>query len=825
MLIKFFALSLWGCVAFGNNHLALRLKKDLDSFYSFSVLKKYSFHKSIFHFKEQSDASDRFIENLNIISPCGNISGKNIGAAILMHFYPLDVSEVQSSLRYRVNKLGTSIVNDLDAIKNELIKLEKRQVLDDLDLFYLKKLSEKLLLNLEEFSKKFDKFTQEDKSDYVEQILIRYKSLYDSSRRTYFSGFSSYENYLHQQSVLISVEKEVFLHGSFEQKSHLALIPLQRVLRSNQGEASFYQKVHSKFAEERKVTGLMVQANELDHAKDYIRRVVKEASKSEVFSLLLYIKEMLFSIKPLRSEAQLLIDNFLSNEILMALSLQGESYESSVPVLFCVNRLESWGAVAIRSRVTEAYNKPHKMENIICILLEEILLLGAKFQDAMIETTSNNEALEYEKDVIKERLQNFEINFELLVPEVDRFIHARASLNYSARQAEEFFLNYVVDMITSKKMLAQVGETIFKDSQEYITELSTEASLWIERKKFLIIVDSLLKKKGSTLTSYSADDLSKWLQENYKSMDFLKHKSKIITKLKSYSSDLDYILFIYNYLEGNLEKETPITKGMQNKIKSALRFYLRKGYVNESFWGEKDVFFKEGIERFFDKILKICTYYYDSYSLALEPLVKERVLSSFFAKLRSNEIYIDDGQIVNNKAKLYRYAMLAQTIVYVRQMISFGSLFLRESHITDEVVEKFIQENIGEVEDFDRSDFLGELQRIAKDFYLYLVHEVKQDRDSSADFKEIEYMVSAVSKSPGTKRYYKYLLSVFKENFISGSKSFLRNIILDNFAKEINSIYSELAKGIKSYLGSDFKDEGICRRFDFMRSGLVSTSN
>jgi hypothetical protein len=93
------------------------------------------------------------------------------------------------------------------------------------------------------------------------------------------------------------------------------------------------------------------------------------------------------------------------------------------------------------------------------------------------------------------------------------------------------------------------------------------------------------------------------------------------------------------------------------------------------------------------------------------------------------------------------------------------------------------------------------------------------------DLEEIEFMVNSVSKNPGTKIYYKYLLSIFKERFISGDKSLSKNIILDSFAKEIDVIYSDLSKGVKSYLNYDLEIEGIYRDFSFMRSGLKSTSN
>jgi hypothetical protein len=302
-------------------------------------------------------------------------------------------------------------------------------------------------------------------------------------------------------------------------------------------------------------------------------------------------------------------------------------------------------------------------------------------------------------------------------------------------------------------------------------------------------------------------------------------RKQFVEKIKSYlpCKDHGYALFVHKYLSDNIEKKDPIYFGMQKRLKRSLNFYLRKGYLTASFLGEKEKILQERLEKLFNRILDFCTYYNDIYSLVLNPLIRERVLHIFFEDFSKNKTNLTDDNIVENKTKLFRYAMISQTITYVRQMISCGVLFLGEDKISDSMVKDYVEENISErVILLDKKEFLLELERISIGFYYYLLSNILQKREESKDLDLIKNMIKILNKSPGTKHYYNYLISLFKKMFVAQSKVEFESVVLSCFSQDINLIFRKLHKDVLVYLESEDKAEGLCRRYDFLKSGYGS---
>jgi hypothetical protein len=508
MFTKSFLFIAWSFCVFGSNHfdesLISNLKKNINLFYSPTKIRISSFDVSFSNLKKNQKNAKKFLNLLSSLCPEGSNDSfsKDLVMAILLYNFPFDSVTNQTKEKVDINKISANIITCLEKIITELTKIAKEEPLDDSKLFKLQKHSSSLLLNLKNFSVIIKKLNSTEQQDYVEQVLISYKKLSDYSSRTYFTGFSTSEQYDEQQEHLIAMERDILKFGLDEQKGFIALAPLRRIFLSNQGPATFHNKLHSKFADKRTIIGTSFSQKELSHAVHYIKSVASRAKgKSELFAILLYLKEMLTKIKPIKKQTQYLIEYILSEKTLLEIALLGKDYNSVVPVLFCVDKLESWGSLSIREKVTKAYDKADALENIICILVEEILMLGSQFQDFVISSYRSDDSIEYEKSVVKERLQNFEINFEIIIPEIEKYIkeNSQERSDYSTvcsdKFSESFMINYLINILTDENLEDYVDDTIFRDSKKYLIKLSDELDSHIQQNKFLVSVEILLIKE------------------------------------------------------------------------------------------------------------------------------------------------------------------------------------------------------------------------------------------------------------------------------------------------------------------------------------------
>jgi hypothetical protein len=826
-----------------------KIKQSLNIFYNKDYIRTLSFEDcvSVFKTHKYKEAAKQFITSLKYFTNDSSVGNKEdyFLQLLVVYYFPLDSLREQSKERVELNKVSKKSVELLDEMQRFLQNNSHIDFFDNEAIEIFREKCLKILLNIQKVTKLLSFIIEREKIDIVENMLIMHQRFMLHFQSLYLSNYFFDEFYFTQQKELMKIERDILTMGGAEQKQHIALVPLERFFQFKQGRAVFYNKLHNKFAA---LGSSLVRGDyteELEHIRFYFRKIIKESEENPIhlWQIFIYFREKIKSIKPLNEEVCREIDSILSDEVLCEVSIDPKGKFGSVVLKYCIYKLESWGSGDIKHEINECLGTKDMLENILMILVKQICKLGCDFQDFIISSYSRKDALKYEKSVLNKRISKFEINFEAMSKHVARFTKEYINETncyqglYSSSASEAFVIDIVSDLFIDTEKVRHIDSNhMFFASMDYITKLSVQISMHVQHVRFLIAVTSIFDKYGLGLDDEKCRELANWITKNLTHEDyFTKINSTVCNKLLELLRGSPYCsentaLCINKVICNILDKKDGVYFAMLKRSGTSLNFYLRKGYVKGSFLRGKELFFKEGLEKVFSNILDISVYFHDIYTELISSMLKDKTLSLLFVNLVEKNIFFTDAQeatgnieVINQK--IYNYAMLAQGVVFVRRAISAKSLFLDKVTVKDERIKEFLSENIkAELFDLDKKEFIDKIGLVLIDLYNFLDtdNSCTQDEYNNFDYCEndIKKRLLKLDKNPGTKFFYKYLFTSFKEALLHKKEIELSDVSLVHFYKDIRGTQARLAKILLVYLREQGEMEGLCRRYDFLRAGF-----